>query len=101
MADLPLRRIIAADGTPFVKKQRRKAIDSMSKDSNIDRLLTDWPYDPDSVSVRIVKGDDERDVIQMRLDMGVLQLETTGRPDGARPNGSETYFDFLLAESVR
>jgi len=72
----------------------------MSNDSNIDRLLTDWPYDPDSVSVRLVKGDDGREVIQMRLDMGVLQLETIGRPDGARPHGNETFFDYLLAESI-
>jgi len=43
----------------------------------------------------MVKGRDGRDVIQMRVDMGVLQLETTGRPDGAQPNGCETYLDYL------
>jgi hypothetical protein len=68
---------------------------------HIDHLLRDWPYDPETVSVRLVTGADSRDVIQMRVDMGVLQLETTARPDGARPKGFQTYYDFLLAESVR
>ena len=30
----------------------------------------------------MIKGGDGRDVLQMRVDMGLLQLETTGRPDG-------------------
>ena len=28
-------------------------------------------------------------------DLGILQLETTGRPDGTRPLGNDTYFDAL------
>ena len=28
----------------------------------------------------MIKGKDDRDVLQMRVDMGILQLETTGRP---------------------
>ncbi len=68
---------------------------------HIDHLLRDWAYDPETVSVRIVAGADRRDVIQMRVDMGVLQLETTGRPDGDHPHGSDTYYDFLVAESFR
>ena len=68
---------------------------------HIDHILHDWVYDPDTVSVRIVVGADRREVIQMRIDMGLLQLETKGRPDGARPGGCETYYDYLLAESFR
>jgi hypothetical protein len=30
----------------------------------------------------------------MRLDLGLLQMEATGRPDGARPNGYETLYDY-------
>ena len=54
----------------------------MARKENIDRILRDWPYDPQGISVRKKKGDDGRDVLQMRLDLGLLQLETTGRPDG-------------------
>jgi hypothetical protein len=70
------------------------------KKQNIDGILREWSYDPDSVSVRMVQGDDGRDLIQMRIEMGLLQLETTGRPDGERPEGSETYYEFLLDQSV-
>lgn len=73
----------------------------MSRNQSIDRILTDWPYDPGNVNVRIVRGDDSRDVIQMRVDMGLLQMETQGRPDGNRPKGYETYFDYLVSQTIR
>jgi hypothetical protein len=62
--------------------------------------LTDWPYDPGNVNARVVRSDDGRDVIQMRVDMGLLQMETTGRPDGGRPKGYETYFDYLVSQTL-
>jgi hypothetical protein len=68
---------------------------------HLDHILREWAYDPETVSVRLVAGGDGRDVIQMRVDLGVLQLETTGRPDGARPDGFETYYDKLVAESFQ
>jgi len=73
----------------------------MSRNQSIDRILSEWPYDPGSVNVRVVRGDDSRDVIQMRVDMGLLQMETSGRPDGVRPKGFETYFDYLVSQTIR
>lgn len=67
---------------------------------HIDDILRDWPFDADEVSVRLVKGIDRREVIQMRVDMGVLQLEVSGRPDGETPDGFETFYDLLLAETL-
>ncbi len=72
----------------------------MDRGEHIDEILRHWPYDPRSVSVRIVAGDDGRDVVQMRIDMGILQLEMTGCPDGTRPHGAETYLDHLLGISL-
>jgi hypothetical protein len=71
----------------------------MPRQPNIDRILKDWPYEPNSVSVRVVQGADGRDVIQMRIEMGILQLEIDGRPDGEQPHGFDTYFDYLLHEA--
>jgi len=68
---------------------------------NIDSLLRQWPYEPGEISVRLVRGNDGRSVLQMRLDMGLLQLETTNRPDGEHPGGADTYYDFLLAMNVQ
>lgn len=73
----------------------------MSHPENIDALLRDWPYDANSLSVRIVQTDSSRDVLQMRIDMGVLQLELNGRPDGESPKGFETYYGYLLSEALR
>lgn len=71
----------------------------MTDHPNIDDILNEWPYEPSSVSVRIVKGADERELIQMRIEMGILQLEVEGRPDGERPDGFPTFFDYLQNEA--
>ena len=68
---------------------------------HLDDHLKNWPFDPSGISVRLVQGQDKREVIQMRVDMGILQLETTGRPDGTSPEGFETYHDYLISEAVR
>ena len=64
---------------------------------HLDDLIQDWEFNPHTLNVRMVKGNDERDVIQMRVDMGVLQLETTGRPDGTVVEGDHpSYLEYLL-----
>jgi hypothetical protein len=68
----------------------------MSDQEHIDHILKSWPYEPSTLSVRIRPGADGRDKLQMRLDLGLLQLETEGRPDGTRPGGKNTYLDYLL-----
>jgi hypothetical protein len=62
---------------------------------HLDDLLSNWSFDAATLNVRLLKGKDGRDVIQMRVDMGILQLETTGRPDGAQFKHQETVLDYL------
>ena len=57
-------------------------------------MLSGWDFDPDRVSVRIVTGDDGRDKLQLRLDLGLLQMEFDGRPDGAKVNGCDSWFEY-------
>lgn len=73
----------------------------MSDAERIDEVLRNWTYDPSTLSVRLVNGADGRDVLQMRIDMGILQMELNGRPDGTRPKDCETYFDYLTGQAVR
>lgn len=68
----------------------------MSSSKGLDEVLHDWAFDPHSLSVRLVKGDDGRDVIQMRVDLGILQMETQGRPDGQPVQGHPTCLDWML-----
>lgn len=63
----------------------------MSKD--IIPILDGWDHDPDELQVRIIPGADGRDKLQMRLDLGLLQMELSGRPDGRRPDGFESLLD--------
>jgi len=72
----------------------------MKRSRHIDDLLQGWEFNPSVLNVRLVKGKDGRDVIQMRVDMGILQLETTGRPDGGSIEQSETFLDHLLTERL-
>jgi hypothetical protein len=49
----------------------------------------------------MVQGGNGRELIQMRIEMGLLQLEVTGRPDGDRPGGFATYYEYLQHEAER
>lgn len=69
----------------------------MSKD--ITPILSGWDHDPDELQVRIVAGDDRREKLQMRIDLGLIQMELSGRPDGARPEGQESLLDVYEARS--
>jgi len=62
----------------------------MSKD--IAHLLGSWEYDPDN-TVRFVDGADGRQLIQVRLPLGIEQYELDGRPDGREPFGRESVLD--------
>ena len=62
---------------------------------DIDYILSHWPYQPGIAQPRLIQAGADRQVIQLRIDLGLLQLETSGRPDGARPHGHATYFDYL------
>lgn len=61
------------------------------------RILAGWDYEPNQITVRKITGDDGAVKIQMRLDLGLLQMEVSGRPDGVRPHGCES----LLAHHER
>jgi hypothetical protein len=58
-----------------------------------DKLLKEWPYEPGVVQAREVTGSDGEPRIQLRVDLGILQMELAGRPDGLRPMGCESLLD--------
>ena len=64
---------------------------------DIGPLLEDWPYDPDDeIMVRRVPLPDGDSRVQIRLELGMLEMHATGRPDGQRPGGFESLLDFHL-----
>ena len=57
-------------------------------------LLKGWDYEPGTINVRKINGLDGKPKLQMRLDLGLLQMELTGRPDGAKPHGYDSLLDY-------
>jgi hypothetical protein len=72
---------------------------NMKRKQDIDDILKQWPFDPQNVNVRLLELR-QRQVLQMRVDMGILQMETDGRPDGHLFHGATTYYDFLVRKAA-
>lgn len=60
---------------------------------DISPLLNDWEYRSGQIDVRKFKGKDGREKIQLRVDLGLLQMNAVGRPDGKRPYGHESLLE--------
>jgi hypothetical protein len=71
----------------------------LSKD--ITPILDGWDYDSDELQVRIVEGLDGLDKIQMRVDLGLIQMELEGRPDGVRPFGFDSLLDYHKSRAAK
>ncbi len=62
---------------------------------DLTELLDEWPYEPGQITVRVIEGVDGQPRIQVRLDLGLLQMNTDGRPDGKRPHGFDSLLDYF------
>lgn len=67
----------------------------MSMDLN--NVTGDWDYEPQRVTARWVQTDAGRMAIQLRVDLGVFQMELAGRPDGQTPHGAPSLLQHYLA----
>lgn len=61
---------------------------------DISNLLEEWPFVPGQISVRLIEGLDHEPRIQVRLDLGFLQMRLDGRPDGTRPDDCDSYLEY-------
>jgi tetratricopeptide (TPR) repeat protein len=57
-------------------------------------ILDGWDFEPGKISVRKIIGCDGREKIQTRIDLGVLQMDCAGRPDGLRPHNCESLLEY-------
>lgn len=63
---------------------------------DLDGFLSDWQFDPTDICARKIVGLDGHEKLQVRLDLGVLQMEMAGRPDGEKPHGHTSMLDYYL-----
>jgi len=68
-------------------------------EKDITHILEGWEYDhyEESRNIRKIHSLDEKEKIQIRNPLGLIQLETTGRPDGIKPFGYDSVLDFYQA----
>jgi hypothetical protein len=60
------------------------------KGHDLTDVLRSWPPEPGQINVRAFEGADGRRKVQVRVELGILQMEAEGRPDGTRPNDQES-----------
>jgi hypothetical protein len=70
-------------------------IHSESVNFDISDLLNDWEFEPGQMMVRKFTGQDGQEKIQLRLDLGMLQMNVEGRPDGKRPHNCDTALGYF------
>ena len=63
-------------------------------ESDISPILGGWEYAPGELSVRKIDGGNGAQKIQIRMDLGLMQLEWSGRPDATRPHGYTSLLDY-------
>ena len=68
---------------------------------DISDLLNHWEYQAGQIVVRRFKGKDGKEKIQLRVDLGLLQMDAFGRPDGKKPFGHETLFEHYKARLAK
>jgi tetratricopeptide (TPR) repeat protein len=67
--------------------------DDMSRD--LQHILQDWPDGAEVPVARKFTAADGQVFVQLRIDLGVLQMAIDGRPDGECPQGYPTYLDLI------
>lgn len=68
---------------------------------DIHSISDGWDFSPDEVRARFISALDGTTKVQLRLDLGILQMELDGRPDGTRPRGHRSLLDYFLAKERR
>ena len=68
---------------------------------DISHVLDQWEYQAGDIVVRKFTGKDGQEKIQLRVDLGLLQMNASGRPDGKQPFGHDTLLEHYLAKLAK
>jgi hypothetical protein len=64
---------------------------------DIGPVLDGWEPKGDEIVARRIRGADGTEKIQMRIALGIVQMNAEGHPSGARPMGHESLLEYHLA----
>lgn len=62
---------------------------------DISGILNDWPFESGRIVARLIQGADGLAKLQVRLDLGLIQMNADGRPDGQKPFGCDSLLDYF------
>ncbi|MBU0641590.1 MAG: UvrB/UvrC motif-containing protein [Planctomycetes bacterium] len=65
---------------------------------DLNDLTADWECPVGEICARVVGGRDGGELVQMRVDLGVLQMFPDGRPDGSRYHGMPSVREYVQRE---
>jgi hypothetical protein len=65
---------------------------------DLDELTSGWDCPPGELRARAIVGRDGRELVQLRIDLGVMQMFSDGRPDGQRHRGHASAAEFITHE---
>lgn len=65
---------------------------------DLDELTAGWECPPGQLRARVVVGRDGQEFLQLRVDLGVMQMNLAGRPDGERYRGFPGVRDYVEHE---
>ena len=65
---------------------------------DLEILTADWERREGEISARVITGEDGSELVQLRVDLGVLQMHPDGRPDGKRYHGLPGVLDYIQHE---
>ena len=68
----------------------------MSRPFDLRGWLRSWPYNVEN-ELRVIRGRHGREILQVRLPLGIEQYELEGRPDGHEPLGCESLLEHHMA----
>ncbi len=85
----------------MAKKPKQRQSTETHENLDISAALAGWSFHPGQINVRLIRGRNKKRKIQVRLELGVLQMELSGRPDGKRPHNSRSELDYQFSRLNR
>ncbi len=71
---------------------------TLTMNRDISNLLKEWPFQQGQINARMVVGEDGEPRVQVRLDLGIIQMFADGRPDGERPFGHPSLLEYYESQ---
>lgn len=65
---------------------------------DLDDVLQNWDCPPGEMRARVVMGRDGQELVQLRIDLGLMQMFARGRPDGERYHGLPSAREYIVHE---